>query len=166
MELSIRQLIEAIGTSVSDAQQTIEYHSMERFFDFFQPSQPNMAVNSINGINLDENGGDTLEPKTVKIALPCQDDITKTEAADVPLAALTQHRQVHLDKVTVKIKTRLQSDDNSNIMADMTAPIPNNGSSPDNSESSDVLSEINLEFNVDERSEGLSRVVQNMTKTL
>lgn len=164
MELSIRQLVEAIGTSVSDAQQTIEYHSMDRFFDFFQPSQQYMSVNSIGGV---ENGGsDTLEPKTVKIALPCQDDITKTEATDVPLAALTQHRQVHLDKVTVKIKTRLQSDDSGSIMADMTAPIPNNGSSPDNSESSDVLSEINLEFNVDDRSEGLSRVVQNMTKTL
>lgn len=166
MELSIRKLIEAIGTSVSEAQQSIEYNSIDRFFGFFQPMQNAGIQANNNGMNAVNSELVPMEPKTLKVVMPCQDDLTKTAPTDVPIVTLAHHRQVHLDKVTVKLKTRLQPDESNEIMADMTAPIANNGSSPDDSKGDDTCGEIELVFNVGERSEGMSRVVQNITKTI
>lgn len=159
MELALQQLIEAIGLSVSQAQQTIENHSLGRFFDYFKGT--GLSSDALNG----SAQGGQFEPKTVKISMPCQEDISKNEMYDVPLVALTNHRQVHLDKVTVNIRTRLQSDEHNNVTADMTAPLSNGCSSPDGPEKN-VCDEITLTFNIGDRSEGLSRVVQNITKII
>lgn len=164
MELDIQRLIESIGLSVSQAQQTIEDHSLDRFFDYFNGG--GIPAGDTNGSAESEQGtSPQFKPKTVKISMPCQNDISKNEMSDVPLVTLTQHRQVHLDKVTVKIRTKLQSDENGSVTADMAAPILNDCSSPDKP-IDNVYDEINLTFNIDDHSEGLSRVIQNITKTI
>lgn len=163
MQLSIQDLIASIGCSVSEAQQTIENHSMQRFFDFFEADMQTDAAN-------DANDADTptasLKPRTIKMSLPSSKDLSKSCDVAIPLPALAHHRQVHLDKVTVKVKTRLTTDSSGKMMADMGAPVSNECSTPNTSDGDDEYGEINLVFNVSESSEGVSRVVQNMTKTI
>lgn len=161
--MDIHSLIEAIGTSVSRAQQSIEQHSIERFFDYFQ--NPNAVMSASNDTNALPQG---FEPITARVVMPCLDNIAKTAPVDIPLVALANHRQVHLDKVTFKVKTRLTSDNSGNITADINAPVLNAANSPEDTAaaSNDDVGEIELVFNVTESSEGMSRVVQNISKTI
>lgn len=161
--MDIHSLIEAIGTSVSKAQQGIEQHSIERFFDYFQ--NPNTVMGASNDTNDALQG---FEPITAKVALPCTDNLSKTAPVDIPLVALAHHRQVHLNKVTVKVKTRLTSDNSGSVMADINAPVSNAANSPEDTEavSNDDVGEIELVFNVTDSAEGMSRVVQNISKTI
>lgn len=161
--MDIHSLIEAIGTSVSKAQQEIEQHSIERFFDYFQ--RPSVAMTASNGADSEPQG---FEPITAKVVMPCADNISKTAPVDIPLVALANHRQVHLNKVTVKVKTRLTADNSGNVMADINAPVSNAANSPEDTEaaSNNDVGEIELVFNVTDSSEGMSRVVQNISKTI
>lgn len=164
--MDIQNLIETIGTSVSRAQQGIEQHSIKRFFDFFEI--PNRGMDESDASDDSYRGPQIFEPITTKVALPCSDDIARTAPVEIPLVALAHHRQVHLDKVKVKVKTRLTSDNNGNVMADINAPILNAAIPPEDTEtvSGDDIGEIELVFNVTESTEGLSRVVQNISKTI
>ncbi len=161
--MDIHSLIEAIGTSVSKAQQSIEQHSIERFFDYFQNT--NTVLSASNDTDSSSQG---FEPITAKVVMPCSDNITKTAPVEIPLVALAHHRQVHLNKVTVKVKTRLTSDKNGSVIADINAPVSNTANSPENTEtvSNDEVGEIELVFNVTDSPEGMSRVVQNISKTI
>lgn len=158
--MDIGALIEAIGTSVSKAQQRIEQHSIERFFDYFSESGVKSASNDLSETQ------PNFKPVTTKVVMPCSSDISKTETVDVPLVALASHRQVHLDKITVKVRTRLTAD-NSCISADINAP-SNDSNYPGKTdgENADRMDEIELVFNVSESSEGVSRVVDNISKTI
>ena len=82
--------------------------------------------------------------------------------------ALAHHRQVHLDKVTVRVKTRLSSDGNGSVMADINAPVFRAANALEDSEgvSGDDVGEIEMVFHVTDSAEGLSRVVQNISKTI
>lgn len=161
--MDIHSLIETIGTSVSKAQQGIEQHSLKRFFDFFEKSNTDMSDS--NDTNIELQG---FEPITAKVLMPCPDNIAKAAPVEIPLVALAHHRQVHLDKVKVRVKTRLTTDNSGSVMADINAPIFNVANSPENTEtvSGDDISEIELVFNVTDSTEGLSRVVQNISKTI
>lgn len=151
MQLSLDELIASVGKSISAAQGAIEEHSLERFFDYFETSQPNDLMTA------------SLKPKTISMLLPSQEDISKSAQVDIPLSALAHHRQVSLDKVTVKVKVRLESSSD-RLMADMGAPVSNECS--DSNDSEENVGEINLTFNVGDSSEGVARVVQNITKTI
>ncbi len=161
--MDIHSLIETIGTSISKAQQGIEQHSIKRFFDFFE--NPNAAMSESNDASIELRG---FEPITAKVVMPCSDNIAKAAPVEIPLVALAHHRQVHLDKVTVRVKTRLTSDNSGSVMADINAPIFNAANSPEDTEnvSRDDMGEIELVFNVTDSTEGLSRVVQNISKTI
>lgn len=161
--MDIHSLIETIGTSVSRAQQGIEQHSLKRFFDFFE--KPNTEMSDSNDANIELQG---FEPITAKVLMPCPDNIARAAPVEIPLVALAHHRQVHLDKVKVRVKTRLTSDNSGSVMADINAPIFNAGNSLEDTEnvSGDDISEIELVFNVTDSTEGLSRVVQNISKTI
>lgn len=163
MQLSIQDLIASVGQSVSEAQQTIEYHSIRRFLDFFETDMQTSATNDANDA---DTSAFSLKPRTIKMSLPSSDDLSKSCDVNIPLPALAHHRQVHLDKVTVKVRTRLTPDNSGNMMADIGAPVSNECSNPSNSDGSDEYGEINLVFNVSDSSEGVSRVVQNITKTI
>lgn len=158
MQFSMQDLIASIGCSVSMAQQRIENHGINRFFDFFDTEQMSGAD--------DGNENLSLKPKTVKMSLPSSDDLSRFCEVDIPLPALAHHRQVHLDKVTVNVRTRLQPNDKGEMMADMSAPNYNDGADTANSDGNDTYGEINLVFNIGEASEGVARVVQNITKTI
>lgn len=160
--MDIRTLIESLGTSVSKAQQGIEQHSIERFFDYFQ--NPNTVMTASNDMGDAPQG---FEPITAKVVMPCPDNITKTAPVEIPLVALANHMQVHLNKVTFKVRTRLTSDNIGNVMADINAPVLNAANSPEDTEAANGnVGEIELVFNVTESSEGMSRVVQNISKTI
>lgn len=165
MELSIQDLIESIGSAVSQAQLNIEKHSIYSFFDYFNEQKVSSADNT-------DTVSVNLTPKTAAVALPSSNDLNTTTLVNVPLVSLVQHRQVTLDKVTVKLKPCLYADDDKTIRADMNAPAFHETAS---SESSDNLSkihvdphqsEIELVFQLSDSAEGLSRVVQNITKIL
>ena len=160
--MDMHSLIEAIGTSVSKAQQGIEQHSIERFFEYFQ--NPNKVMTASNDTADVPQG---FEPITAKVVMPCQDNIGKAEPVEIPLVALAHHRQVHLSKVIVKVKTRLTSDNSGSVMADINAPVANAANSPEETEAaSEDVGEIELIFNVTDSAEGMSRVVQNISKTI
>lgn len=161
--MDIGNLIEAIGRSVSRAQHGVEQHSIERFFDYF--TNRDMVMGASNDMNGSPAG---FEPITAKIVMPRSDDITKTAPMDVPLVAFANHRNVHLSKVTVKVKTRLSTDNCGNVTADINAPVLNAANSPEdsNAASDDGTGEIELVFNVTDSAEGISRVVQNISKTI
>lgn len=163
MQLSIQDLIASVGQSVSEAQQTIENHSIRRFLDFFETAMQTSATDDANDAAA---AVASLKPKTIKMSLPSSDDLSKSRDVHIPLPALAHHRQVHLDKVTVKIKTRLTPDNGGNMMADMGAPVSSECPNPGSSDGDDEYGEINLVFNVVDSSEGVSRVVQNITKTI
>lgn len=167
--MDIHGLIETIGTSVSKAQQGIEQHSIQRFFDYFQKSDGTMDASDDGA---DESQGDSgsleFEPITAKMVLPCADDIDRAAPVEIPLVALAHHRQVQLDKVTVRVRTRLSADSSGGIMADINAPILNAANALDDDEkvSDDDTGEIELVFHVTDSAEGVSRVVQNISKTI
>lgn len=154
MQLPLDELIASLGCSVSSAQQRIENHSLSRFFEFFET-----AVRSG-----ESNSTEALSPKTITMSLPRSDDLSKTCDTAIPLPALAHHKNVHLDKVTIKLRTRLNEGDDKIIMADMDAPSTNECDTQD--PLSDSCAEINLTFSVSDSSEGVSRVVQNITKTI
>lgn len=177
--MDIHSLIEAIGTSVSKAQQGIERHSLERFFEYFH-SPDSLAAASDGEDNLmenekhdserdsEQNARQGFEPITARVIMPRADDINRTAPVEVPLVALAHHRQVHLSKVTVRVKTRLTSDGNDIVKADINAPVSNSANAPEQPEAANgsEAGEIELVFNVTDSSEGISRVVQNISKTL
>ena len=78
--MDVHSLIEAIGTSVSEAQQGIERHSIKRFLDYFQKPDTVMAVSNEE---VSEPRG--LAPITEKMVLPCSDDIGRSAPVEVPL---------------------------------------------------------------------------------
>lgn len=162
--MDIHSLIETIGKSVSKAQQGIERHSIDCFFSYFQDSTAEMSA------VLDDTDGEPrgLEPITAKVIIPRMDNISETAPVEIPLVALTHHRQVHLNKVSVKVKTRLTSDNSGSIMADINAPVFNAANSSEETEavSNDDVGEIELVFNVTDSAEGMSRMVQNISKTI
>lgn len=160
MQLSIQDLIASIGRSVSEAQHTIENHSMQRFFDFFETDAQTDDANDADAAAV------SLRPRTIRMSLPGSDDLSKFRSVDIPLPALAHHRQVHLDKVTVKVKTRLQPDNNGNMMADMGAPVTKGCQPSDDSDGGDEYGEFDLVFNIRDSAEGIARVVQNITKTI
>lgn len=164
--MDLHNLIETIGTSVSRAQESLERHSLQRFFDYFH--KPDGAMNSLDDADSELQESASVSPKTAKVELPCSDNIEKTAQVEIPLVALVHHRQVHLDKVTVRVRTRLSSDGGGRVMADINAPIFNAANALEESESAsnDDADELELVFNVTESAEGLSRVVQNLLKTI
>ncbi|MDE5577094.1 MAG: DUF2589 domain-containing protein [Oscillospiraceae bacterium] len=162
--MNLHSLIEAIGISVSKAQQGIEQHSIERFFDYFKDPNTAMPASSGNTNSIPQG----FEPITAKVVMPCSDNINRTAPAEIPLVALAHHRQVHLDKITFKVRTRLTSDNSGSIMADINAPVLNTANSLEEPETDQVngTGEIELVFNVTDSAEGISRVVQNISKTI
>ena len=160
--MNIQTLIETIGTSVSMAQQGIERHSLEKFFEYFQ--QPELMANSEGELNEPQG----YKPITAKVAMPSGDNISKQTIVDVPLVSLISHRQVQLDKVVVKVKTRLSSDNYGNIEADINVPVSNTANTLDGAEApvNSEKAEVELVFNVRDSAEGLSRVVQDISKTI
>lgn len=156
MQFSVQDLISSLGRSISAAQQTIENHALQRFFDFFEAD-----------MHHGKDGEDALSyrPKTVTVSLPSVNDLTKYCDVDIPLPALAHHRQVHLDRVTVNVRTKLVPGDGGEMMADMEAPEPNDANRA-KTPSDDVFGELNLVFQVGETAEGVARVVQNITKTI
>lgn len=156
MQLSISDLIASIGCSVSEAQHTIENHSVQRFFGYFD------AIGSPDSDGAEEH---VLSPKTVKMSLPSSEDIAQNCSVNIPLPALAGHRQVSLEKVTVKINTRLTTDDSGSVLADMGAPVASEGAAAPPNGSGDY-GEINLVFNVGDSPEGVARAVQNITKVI
>lgn len=160
--MNIQDLIETIGTSVSMAQQGIERHSLKKFFEYFQ--QPEPMANSEGELN-ELQGYKSI---TAKVAMPSGDNINKQNIVDVPLVSLISHRQVQLDKVVVKVRTRLSSDNYGNIEANINVPVSNAANTLDGDEApvNSEKAEMELVFNVRDCAEGLSRVVQDISKTI
>lgn len=174
--MKISELIAEFGKAVSDAQQKIEMNYIDRFFDYFKPVE---TVESAEPIDADMTGNaenntspkkktKILEPATVKVELPCSDDISRFAPVEVPLVTLVHHKQVCLNQVTVKVKPRFTRNAEGGITADINAPVFNSASSHEKTEaaSKDDIGEIELVFNVADSSEGISRVVQDISKII
>lgn len=174
MELEVGKLVESIGVSVSEAQQGLENHALQRFFHYFEAVGEDNAAqrrecNSFNIKNIlkEDEKTPVMRPVTAKILIPCSDDLSKSAVAEIPLAALANHMQVHLDKVTVKVKTKLITDNSGSVKVDINAPVPNGMNSSDTFD--DVTAEsgmIEMVFHVGQMSEGESRVVQNIERVI
>ncbi|MDE7293289.1 MAG: DUF2589 domain-containing protein [Oscillospiraceae bacterium] len=166
--MEIDDLITEFGKAVTNAQQKIEMNYIASFFKYFKPvklSDEDMGENAEDDTSA---GSEILKPATVKIELPCADDISHYAPVEVPLVALVHHRQVSLNKVTVRVKPRFTKDTKGGIIADMNAPVFNTANSLENTDdaSRDDMGEIELVFNAADSSEGISRVVQDISKII
>ncbi len=155
MQLSISELIASIGCSVSEAQHTIENHSVQKFFKYFDEADSQYS---------DNYKGQVLSPKIVRMSLSSADDIKRSIEVAVPLPALAAHRSVSLGSVTVKIKTGMLTDGKGGIAADIIAPSADENTAEEGG--SKDYGEISLEFNVGDSPEGIARIVQSITKTI
>ncbi len=161
MKLGMNELIESIGKAVSEAQQNVELHSLYRFFNYFEEEPENDGR---------DDGGQVLCPKTAKMAVPKSDDMNGTVVSEIPLLSLVPHNQVSLKQVSVKMKVSLYTDDTNEIVADMNVPARNAPSSSEHAgeegAAASQMHEVELVYQVSEKPEGLSRVVDNITKTI
>lgn len=166
--MEIDELIAEFGKAVTDAQKKIEMNYIKRFFDYFNPVKPSDEDMDGNGEADTSAGSKILEPATVKIDMPCADDISRYAPVEVPLVTLVHHRQVCLNQVIVKVKPRFTKNVNGGITADINAPVFNSANSLKNAEaaSKDDIGEIELVFNATDSSEGISRVVQDISKII
>lgn len=173
MEFEVGKLIESIGISVSEAQQGLENHALQRFLHYFEaascrnPSPGNEPCRwDVKNILSKERETQVIEAAAVKILMPCEDDLSEKRVVEVPLVTLANHMQVQLDKVTVKVKARLFTDSAGSVRMDINAPVSNGMSSSEDSEDGGESGMIEMVFNVAGMSEGESRVVQNIQRVL
>lgn len=184
MTFDISQLMEAIGTSVSEAQQNLENHATQRFLNYFGPSahpHSGQAVQSglpypdekqegeafLDEEDLGKEKIAAIRPLTTKIVMPSEEDLSKTTIVDVPLVTLANHMQMQLNQVTVKVKTKFEMDSMGAVKVDINSPVANGINSSDESGIKDSDSGmIEMVFHVSERPEGKSRVVQNIERLI
>ncbi len=98
------------------------------------------------------------------------DDMSGSVVSEIPLLSLVPHNQVSLKQVSVKMKVSLYTDDTNEIVADMNVPARNAPSSSEHAgeegAAASQMHEVELVYQVSEKPEGLSRVVDNITKTI
>ncbi|MCL2840540.1 MAG: DUF2589 domain-containing protein [Defluviitaleaceae bacterium] len=141
MDVPLQAMIESIGKSVSAAQQGLERFTMSNFFDFFSQKDMPSADQTL-----------FMEAKTVQIAVPSQADISEDTVIAVPLVALAHHSHVALEQVKVRINANLFADEENTVKMQL------NDASDTNS--------VEIVFNVSAPSEGIARMVQNITRKL
>ena len=174
MEFEVGKLIESIGISVSEAQQGLENHALQRFFHYFETApekdtcqRPTCGQMRGKDLLTEEQGVPVMEPTVAKILLPCDDDLSKRKVAEIPLVTLANHMQVRLDKVTVRVKTNFLTDSAGGVRMDINGPIPKSRDACENPEGDGVESGmVEMVFQVAKMPEGTSRVVQNIERVV
>ena len=154
MELEISELIESMGKAVSQAQQDIEKQALHRFFDYFDEKA--------------EDGVFSLQAKSAKVALPTGQDITAFHPVGVPLVSLVHHRQVTLEKVTMKMNLQLECDQDKVLKVNLNAPAPGGMSNElqNDKVNSENTQSIEIVFQVTDSTDGMSRVVKDINRQL
>lgn len=174
MELEVGKLVEAIGASISDAQQELENHALHRFFRYFEPVSEGSAQvrrgwipNDVENGKREEWETQLMKPATVKILVPCEDDLSKKTVVEIPVVTLANHMQVQINKVTVKVNTKFITDSAGSVKTDINAPVTNGMSSSDYPENGvNDTGMIEMVFQIAEMAEGESRVMQNIERVL
>lgn len=158
MEFEICRLMEAIGKSVSEAQQNLEDHSMQRFLSYFEPVSDRIHEQSVQR---------AVKPLTAQIIIPSDEDLSKTTVAEIPLVTLASHMQVHLNQVTIKVRTNFLMDESETVKVDLNKSFSNGIDSSVNSKSDNSESGmIEMVFQISEKPEGEARVVQNIERLI
>lgn len=174
MEFEVGKLIESIGISVSKAQQGLEHHALQRFFCYFGTASEREAAPgtecgqaAIRDILQKERETAAMEPEVARILMPCDEDLDRKKVVEVPLVALTDHRQVQLDKVTVKVKTKFVTDNTGGVRVDIGAPIAKGTDFSEEPEGDGAgCGVIEMVFQTAGMPEGEARIVQNIERVM
>lgn len=174
MEFEVGKLIESFGVSISNAQQGLENHALQRFFHYFGPvsggnASPRKEWIPGNAEYMQKEEWETqlMEPATAKILMPCEDDLSKKTVMEIPLVTLASHMQVQLNKVTVKVNTKFITDSAGGVKMDFNTPVANGMNSSDHPENgANDSGMIEMVFQIAEMPEGESRVMQNIERVL
>lgn len=174
MEYEVGKLVESFGAAISEAQQGLEKHALQRFFRYFEPvsgvsPQARREWNPKEAENMQKEEWETqlMQPVTARILMPCEDDLSKKAVVEIPLVTLASHMQVQLNKVTVKVNTKFLTDGAGSIKMDINAPVTNGMNSsdyPDNRANDSGM--IEMVYQIAEMPEGESRVMQNIERVL
>lgn len=174
MEFEVGKLVESFGIAISEAQQGLERHALQRFFQYFEPvsgggAQTRREWIPNNAENMQKKEWETqlMQPAITKILMPCEDDLSKKTVVEIPLVALASHMQVQLNKVTVKVNTKFLTDGAGSVKADINAPVSNGMNSSDDPENrANDSGMIEMVYQIAEMPEGESRVMQNIERVL
>lgn len=138
--MELQELIQAIGSSVQQAQKMIEHNAAHHFFNQYFSSEPIE----------DSNAEQAWHPKTENVCVTRPDG--KKVNMTVPIMTLVNHNTMALDQIRIKVNVKISVDQSTgNLNADVEGV--------DNQEGG-VKNEIELTFNRNIPSEGISRVNQ------
>ena len=142
MYIPFKTLVEQLGRSVQEAQDHLEKHAAEVFFQCFKTVEQSSEYWEI--------------PLTRRIGLPSGEG-EEMKVVDVPTAALLQHRSMGLDSVKVRLHLNTQMHEEHDAL--LVEPCSSG------SEQNDVC-EVELLFKAASPSEGIARLDLNLQKNL
>lgn len=146
--MEINHLLNAIGSSVQQAQEFLSQQDVERYMRYFK------ETDSVNTMSNEDNMA--LQPKAIRFSLGGKE---QEKYIDVPLAVITPHETIGLKQVKVTISGEIYKDTQSqNILMN---------AGPSASESNNTHNgTIELVFESSPQSEGQARTTQKMLDKL
>ena len=148
MEMKMGDLVASIGRSMADAQQAIAYHAIENYLNYFHP--------------LSRSGDGALSPETATLMIPSPDGKEAGRSIDVPLVALSQHSNLELENIQIKMYVSAKTDEEGNVTVDLNAPGGNERAAREECR----MTEMELSFQRQKPPEGTSRILSQINKAL
>ena len=151
-ELSFKDLFTTIGRAIQDAQQAIELHSYNNYWQYFSAATP------ANDLPTE----DIMQPKIKKVILPGSgsDGVNRE-----PVVALVNHAPMSLEEVKVKLKVKTITPAANQLQLDLGALTAADDVSTD-ADKQDDANIIELTFKKAQPTEGIARITQEAVKIL
>ena len=154
-ELSFKDLFTTIGRAIQDAQQAIELHSYNNYWQYFSAATP------ANDLPTE----DIMQPKIKKVILPGSGSDGVNREMLVPVVALVNHAPMSLEEVKVKLKVKTITPAANQLQLDLGALTAADDVSTD-ADKQDDANIIELTFKKAQPTEGIARITQEAVKIL
>lgn len=158
MEFDLSRLMQEMGNAVSEAQQNLENHSLQRFLSYFEP---------VSEHNQEQDSQKSMKPRTMQMIMPSDANLNKTIVAEIPLVTLANHMAVNLKQISIKVRANLSMDESGAVKATVreAAAVPTDSMDAPAGKSAESDS-IEMVFQVAEQPEGAARITQNIERLL
>lgn len=153
MDIEVGKLIESIGLSVQEAQNTLNQFSEQSFLRYFdvndKPQENDYCSAKGNGKTNCAKTLKEIKPKFYYFNLPQTND---NELLAVPTVALTKHSSLALNHIKIKLNV------SGSVMCDQFYVNVETAPKKDGKIDSQLVHEIEMEFKCSEPAEGISRI--------
>ncbi|WP_455654521.1 DUF2589 domain-containing protein [Phascolarctobacterium sp.] len=154
-ELSFKDLFTTIGQAIQDAQQAIELHSYNNYWQYFS------SVTPTNDLPTE----DIVQPTIKKILLPGSGSDGGKRELLVPVVALVNHAPMSLEEVKVKLKVKTVTPAANQLQLSLGALTAADEANTDTDKQDDA-NIIELTFKKAPPTEGIARITQEAVKIL